>query len=119
MGRAACGEWLESYQVEPDAFEPVDLPDEDAFFVMAEGESMIGGNIPPGSMLLVSPSAKVSNGNIVLARRGEEEFTVKSYFKQADGTTILQPMNPAFEPIIMAAGEPLMAMRVLEVRIKL
>ncbi|MEE8395685.1 MAG: S24 family peptidase [bacterium] len=119
LGRAACGEWLESYQVEPDAYEPVEIPDTDAFFVTAEGESMVGGNIPPGAYLLVSPSARVSNGNIVLARKGEEEFTVKSYFRQADGTTILQPMNAAFEPIIVPADEPLQAMRITEIRIKI
>ena len=119
LGRAACGEWLESYQIEPDTFEPVDLPDTDAFFVIAEGESMIGGNIPPGAYLLISPSARVSNGDIVLARRGEEEFTIKTYHHQADGITILQPMNPAFEPLIIPREEPLQVMRVLEIRIKL
>jgi len=118
LGKAACGEWLESHQMEPDIMEPVDLNDPDAFFVIAEGESMIGGNIPPGAHLLVSPGARVSNGNIVLARRGEDEVTVKSLHRQADGTTILQPMNPAFEPMIVPAGEPLSTLRVVEVRIK-
>ena len=107
LGRAACGAWLESYQVETDHFEPVEGRNSDDFFVIAEGESMIGGNIPPGAMLLVSPGAPVSNGQIVLARRGEEEFTVKTYFRKADGTTILQPMNPSFEPIIIDQGDPI------------
>lgn len=119
LGAAACGEWLESYQVESDRHEPVDLPDSDAFFVTAEGESMIGGNIPHGAMLLVSPSAPVHNGNIVLARKGGEEFTVKSYHRQSDGATILQPMNPAFEPIVVEREEQLSVMRILEIRIKL
>ncbi len=119
LGRAACGEWLESYQVEPDAYEPVELGDADAFFVTAEGESMIGGNIPPGAYLLVSPAARVSNGDIVLARRGEEEFTVKTYFKQAGGATILQPMNPAYEPIVAGPEEQLLVMRITEIRIKI
>ncbi len=79
---------------------------------------MIGSNIPPGANLLVSPAARVSNGNIVLARRGMEEFTVKSYHRQADGTTVLQPMNSAFEPIIVPPSEPLMVMRITEIRIR-
>ncbi len=119
LGKAACGPWLESYAVEPDQFEPVEMGDPDAFFVIAEGDSMIGGNIPPGALLLVSPKAMVTNGNIVLARRGEEEFTVKTYYRKADGTTILQPLNPAFEPILVAPDEPLMVMRITEVRVKL
>lgn len=119
MGRAACGPWLESYSGEPDYFEPVELHDPDAFFVTAEGDSMVGGNIPSGSLLLVSPRASVSNGQIVLARREEEEFTVKTYFKKADGTTILQPLNSAYEPILVESGAPLSVMRVTEVRIKL
>ncbi len=119
LGRAACGAWLESYAAEPEQYEPVELRDPDAFFVIAEGESMIGGNIPPGALLLVSPAAQVSNGQIVLAKRGDEEFTVKTYFHKADGTTILQPMNSAFEPIICDPGEPISVMRISEVRIKL
>ncbi len=119
LGPAACGEWLETYQVEPDAYEPIDIADRDAFFVIAEGESMIGGNIPPGAHLLVSPSAPVSNGKVVLARRGDDEFTVKTYFRQAGGTTILQPMNPAFEPIVVKPKEPLTIFRIVEVRIKM
>lgn len=118
LGKAACGPWLESYAVEPDQFEPVELSDPDAFFVTAEGESMIGGNILPGALLLVSPKAPISNGQIVLARRGDEEFTVKKYFRKADGTVILQPMNPEFEPIIVPKGEVLTAMRITEVRMK-
>jgi SOS-response transcriptional repressor LexA len=118
LGKAACGPWLESYSVEPDQFEPVELTDPDAFFVIAEGESMIGGNILPGALLLVSPKAPVSNGQIVLAKRGDEEFTVKKFFKKADGTVILQPMNPEFEPIIVPKGEAASVMRITEVRMK-
>jgi SOS-response transcriptional repressor LexA len=118
LGKAACGPWLESYAVEPDQFEPIEAGEKDAFFVIAEGESMIGGNILPGALLLVAPTAPVHNGNIVLARRGEEEFTVKTYFRKSNGTTILQPMNPAFEPIIVNPSEPLSVMRVTEVRLK-
>jgi SOS-response transcriptional repressor LexA len=119
LGVAACGEWLESYQVEPDTYEPIDLRDSDAFFVIAEGESMTGANIPPGAHLLVSPGAPVHNGDIVLARLGDQDFTVKKYFKQAGGTTILQPMNPDYEPIVVKPKEPLTVMRIVEVRIKL
>lgn len=119
LGQAACGEWLESYAVEPDQYEPVEMGGPDAFFVIAEGESMVGGNIPSGAMLLVSPSSQVANGQIVLARRGEEEYTVKTYFHKSDGTTILQPMNPAFEPIIVNPQEPLSVMRISEIRIKI
>ena len=119
LGKAACGAWLESYAVEPDQYEPVELRDRDAFFVIAEGESMVGGNIPPGALLLVSPAAGVANGQIVLARRGDEEFTVKTLYRKADGTTILQPMNPAFEPLLVEPDEPLTVMRVSEIRIKL
>ncbi|HUJ76256.1 MAG TPA: S24 family peptidase [bacterium] len=118
LGKAACGPWLETHAYETDQMEPVDLRDPDAFFVIAEGESMIGGHIVPGSYLLVSPAAPVANGQIVLARRNEDEFTVKTYHHQADGTTILQPMNPAFEPIVVAPGEPLSVLRITEIRQK-
>ena len=118
LGKAACGEWLESFSVESDAYEPIEAGDEEAFFVIAEGDSMIGGNIPSGALLLVSPGARVHNGNIVLARYGSDEFTVKRLHRQADGTTILQPMNPAYEPIIVGPQEPLTVMRIAEIRIR-
>ena len=118
LGRAACGEWLETYQAEPEAFEPVDLPDPDAFFVIAEGDSMIGGNIPSGAHLLDSPTAPQHNGNSDLARRGDDDFTLKTNFRQAGGTTILQPMNSAYEPIVVKPKEPLTVFRVVEIRIK-
>lgn len=118
MGPAACGEWLETYSNEPDYYEPIDEGDQDAFFVTAEGESMLGGNITPGALLLVSPGTPAHNGNIVLARLGTDEFTVKRLHKQSDGTTILQPMNPAFEPIVVPPGQPLTVMRINEIRIK-
>ncbi|MDH4226042.1 MAG: hypothetical protein OEW12_10390 [Deltaproteobacteria bacterium] len=119
LGKAACGPWLASYEGEPDGYEPVESAGPDAFFVVAEGESMVGANIPPGALLLISPSSAVHNGNVVLAKRGEEEYTVKTYYKQAEGTTILQPMNPAFEPIVVPSREPLEVMRISEIRIKL
>lgn len=118
LGKAACGPWLESYAVEPDQYEPVEGRDRDAFFVIAEGDSMVGGNIPSGALLLVSPSAPVSNGQIVLARREQEEFTIKTYFRKSDGTTILQPMNPAYEPIVNSPEEQVTVLRVSEIRIK-
>ena len=104
--------------MEPDLYEPVEDGDPDAFFVIAEGDSMVGGNIPSGALLLVSPAAQVTNGQIVLARRGEEEYTVKTYFHKSDGTTILQPMNPAYEPLVLSREEPLSVMRISEIRIK-
>ena len=117
LGKAACGEWLESYAAEPDAYAPVEGNDPDAFFVIAEGESMLGGNITPGALLLVTPGSPTHNGNIVLARLGTDEFTVKVLYKQADGTTILQPMNSAYEPLVVPPEEPLTVMRISEIRI--
>jgi len=119
LGRAACGPWLESYVSETDVFEPTEAADADAFFVIAEGDSMVGGHIPPGALLLVSPAAPVRNGNVVLARLADDEFTVKTFYRQAGGTTILQPMNPAYEPIMVPPEEPLNVLRITEVRIKL
>jgi SOS-response transcriptional repressor LexA len=119
LGKAACGPWLESHQFEEGLTESVEIHDPEAFFVIAEGESMIGGNILPGSYLLVSPSAPVSNGQIVLAKRGESDLTIKTYHRKADGTVVLNPMNPDFAPLVLQPGEPLSVMRVTEVRMKL
>ncbi|MDH4121608.1 MAG: hypothetical protein OEV94_07880 [Deltaproteobacteria bacterium] len=117
LGQAACGPWLESASGDPEGFEPVDIADPQAFFVVAEGESMVGAHIPPGAHLLVSPSAPVHNGAIVLAGRNHSEYTVKTLHRHGS-TTILQPMNPAFQPLVVEAGEPLSLLRITEIRIK-
>ena len=117
LGYAACGAWLESEAITPEQYAPIDISDPDAFFVIAEGDSMIGANIPEKARLLVSPAMGARNGDIVLAKNLSGEYTVKKLFRKSDGSAILQPLNPAYEPLFIPAHHPLSVFRIVEIRI--
>jgi repressor LexA len=68
------------------------LPGEDVFFLKVKGDSMTGRGIFDGDYVLVSPSAKAKDGDIVAARLGDEA-SVKTL--QHRGSTIV--LEPAHE----------------------
>ena len=67
------------------------LPTEDSFFMKAKGDSMVGRAILDGDYVLVSPSARAKDGDIVAARLGEEA-TVK-ILRHRGATIVLEPAN--------------------------
>lgn len=83
--------------------EPINLNDHivehpaATFYVRAEGDSMIGANIPPNALLVVDRSLKAKNGSIVVAVVNGE-FTVKRLEKGLNRMRLL-PENPKFRPI--------------------
>jgi repressor LexA len=69
------------------------VPNEDVFFVKIKGDSMIGRGVLDGDFVMVSPSARAKDGDMVAARLGEEA-TVKTLTHRG-GTIVLEPANPA------------------------
>jgi repressor LexA len=67
------------------------LPTDDVFFLRIKGESMIGRGIFDNDYVLVSPSTRAKDGDIVAARLGEEA-TVKTMTHKG-GTIVLEPAN--------------------------
>ena len=70
----------------------------ECFMLRVHGESMRDIGIYEGDMIIVRNQNTANNGDIVVARIGEEA-TVKRFFKEADHIR-LQPENDEFEPII-------------------
>lgn len=104
LNAAACGQFIEANDLDmpagiADYYHPMPTKDPNAFFVKAKGDSMIGGRIDDGDLLLVEPNRRAENGDIVLARVNGE-VTVKRYYKR-ERQIILQPMNPAYDPIFL------------------
>jgi repressor LexA len=62
------------------------LPSDDVFMLKVKGESMIGRGIFDGDYVMVTPSARAKDGDIVAARLGEEA-TVKTLTHR--GSTIV------------------------------
>jgi repressor LexA len=69
------------------------LPSGDSFFLKVKGDSMVGRGILDGDYVMVTPSAKPKDGDIVGARIGAEA-TIKTLRHRA-ATVVLEPANEA------------------------
>ena len=102
VGRVAAGhpilavENIEShYRVDPALFSP-----RADYLLRVHGESMRDAGILDGDLLAVHRTGEARNGQIVVARVGGDEVTVKR-FRKRGREIILMPENAAFEPIVV------------------
>jgi repressor LexA len=71
----------------------------EAFVLRVRGDSMIEDGILDGDLLVVRRQATADNGDIVVARVGDEA-TVKRFYREGDRIR-LQPANSAMEPVVV------------------
>lgn len=71
--------------------------DPSCFALRVRGESMVGAGILDGDKVIVRPQQTAEDGQIVVARIGDEA-TVKRLSRK-NGEIWLLPENPAFDPI--------------------
>ena len=71
--------------------------DPNCFALRVRGDSMIGAGILSGDKVVVRPQSSADNGQIVVARIGDEA-TVKRLYRKA-GKILLMPENENYEPI--------------------
>ncbi len=100
VGEVAAGEPM---LAEENIEEYVEVPDvlggEDGDFILrVKGDSMKDAGILAGDYVVVRSEDTASDGEIVVALVGEEEATVKRFFRE-NGRVRLQPENKAFKPI--------------------
>ena len=67
------------------------LPTDDVFFLRIKGDSMIGRGIFENDYVLITPSTRAKDGDIVAARLGEDA-TIKTLTHKG-GTVVLEPAN--------------------------
>jgi repressor LexA len=72
---------------------------DNVFMLSVRGDSMINAGILDGDYVLVRDQDTARNGEIVVAMVGEDEATVKRFFREKDHIR-LQPENDYLEPII-------------------
>ncbi|MBH9552946.1 transcriptional repressor LexA [Inhella gelatinilytica] len=106
VGRVAAGNPILAEQhveqqlaVSPELFSQT--PD---FLLRVKGMSMKDAGILDGDLLAVRKVAEARNGQIVVARLGDE-VTVKRWRRDATGAWLL-PENPDFQPIRVSDSEP-------------
>jgi repressor LexA len=73
----------------------------ETFALRVEGESMKDEGILDGDYVLVQKQSTAKNGDRVVALLPDGETTLKTFFKESNGTIRLQPANPDFDPIIV------------------
>lgn len=105
VGRVAAGSPIlaqehieQTYSVEPSLFKS--QPD---YLLKVRGMSMRDIGIIDGDLLAVQQTKEARNGQIVVARLGDE-VTVKR-FRRTQNLIELLPENPDFEPIIVQPGD--------------
>lgn len=105
IGRVAAGNPIlaqehveQTYSVEPGLF--ARRPD---YLLRVKGMSMKDAGILDGDLLAVARTREARNGQIVVARLGEE-VTVKRFQRTAQGIALL-PENPDFQPIVVSPDQ--------------
>lgn len=109
LGNIACGNPITAEE-NLDGF--VSAPEEISadFALRCKGDSMIGARILDGDIVLIRQQPDVEDGEIA-AVLIDNEATLKRVHKKA-GCLILNPANPAYEPIVIT-GEELNDVRII------
>lgn len=100
IGRVAAGEAILAqehvethYQIDPAMFHP-----RADFLLRVQGMSMKNIGILDGDLLAVHKTEQVRNGQVIVARVGDDEVTVKR-FERKGNLVLLRPENDELEPI--------------------
>jgi repressor LexA len=100
VGQVAAGEPILAEENIEDYLEVPDVVGgEDGDYILRiRGESMKDAGILEGDFVVVRPTERARDGEIVVALVGEEEATVKRFFREKDQVR-LQPENRSMKPI--------------------
>ncbi len=99
VGQVAAGApILAAENIESTMTLPAEVADESTFILRVRGDSMVGAGILDGDFVVVKQQNVATNGDIVVALVGDDEATVKTFYRETDRIR-LQPENPMMEPI--------------------
>jgi repressor LexA len=104
-GRIAAGRPLEAVEEN----ETISLADfargQNTFVLQVKGESMREDHIIDGDFIVVEQTQVANSGEIVVALVGEDEATVKRFYRETCGKIRLQPANSQMAPIVVPAND--------------
>lgn len=106
VGRIAAGLPIEKFQTDEqlsleEVFGPRRGQRGTTFALQVEGDSMRDEGILDGDYVIVERRQTASNGERVVALLPDGETTLKTFYRERDGSIRLQPANPAFAPIVV------------------
>lgn len=76
------------------------VKDKNCFAIRVKGDCLKEIGIFDKDIVIVSPNAEIKNGDIVIARCGDE-CTLKKFFRTNEEQIVLQPCNHEYQPIIV------------------
>lgn len=102
VGRIAAGRPIEAVEA-PEALDVDDLLPQDGghYALRVHGDSMIEDGIHDGDLVVVRKTAGARNGQVVVAIVGDEEATLKRFYRLADGRVRLEPANARLRPVVV------------------
>ena len=100
LGVIAAGRPIEALEDREDVSLGDLVPTGDQIYLLrVRGKSMIDDHIDEGDLVVVERRETAQDGDIVVAILGDEEATLKRYYRERNGTVRLQPANSSMEPI--------------------
>ncbi len=104
LGEIACGEPIFANEEHGEYVLSSDNVDAD-FCLRAKGDSMIGARILDGDIVFIRKQQEVQNGQIAAVRIGDEATLKRVYYYPEKNKLVLNPENPAFEPLVYVGTE--------------
>ena len=114
VGRIAAGRPLEAVE-ERETLSLGDFARGNSFVLQVKGSSMIEDHIMDGDYVVCEQTQVANAGDIVVALIGDEEATLKRFYREAAGKIRLQPANSEMAPIMVAASDVKIQGRVIGV----
>ena len=111
LGMIACGDpILAAENIEGEVSAPEHVVAD--FALRCKGDSMINARIYDGDIVYIRQQARVDNGQIAAVLIGDEATLKRVYFYPESNKLVLNPENPAYEPLIFV-GDELATVRIL------
>ena len=103
IGEIACGTPI---LAEENITDYVDLPGHIRadYALTCKGDSMVNAGIRDGDVVYIRQQCVVDNGQIAAVLVGDEEATLKRFYRLGD-TVTLNAENPAFAPLVFVGEE--------------
>src|SRR5580704_17258452 len=105
MGRIAAGRPLEALEDRETLSLGEFARSDKSFVLQVKGNSMIEDHIMNGDYVVIEPTQVANPGETVVALVGNDEATLKRFYREAGGKIRLQPANSEMPPIIVSASE--------------
>ena len=105
-GRIAAGQPARSGRGSTKPFRWRILPrGQKTFVLQVKGESMRDDHILDGDYIVVEQTQVANPGEIVVALVGEDDATVKRFYREPGGKVRLQPANSSMAPIVVQSSD--------------